>query len=148
MSGFAVHALLFDPNGSILLIQRRDSVLWGLPGGEVRGFEQLQEILSTLCGRQTGVRPDFAGPFEYFTLAGMKVAVGVDEVTPGRVAARGKVQAVHWMKGGVAPGEMEPTARLAVALAKARSPFAGKSGVGLPGLVTFGSVKTPGSNWT
>jgi ADP-ribose pyrophosphatase YjhB (NUDIX family) len=148
MSGFAVHALLFDPNGSILLVQRRDSVLWGLPGGEVRGFEQLQEVLATLCGRQTGVRPDFAGAFEYFTLAGMRVAVGVDEVTPGRVAARGKVQAVHWMKAGVAPGEMEPTARLAIALAKSRSPLGGKSGAGLPGLVTFANSKVLSPFWT
>jgi hypothetical protein len=52
------------------------------------------------------------------------------------------------MKGGVAPGEMEPTARLAIALAKERSPLAGKNGVGLPGLVTFGSVKAPHHNWT
>jgi ADP-ribose pyrophosphatase YjhB (NUDIX family) len=122
MAGFAAHALLFDANGSILLIQRKDAVLWGLPGGDVRGFEQLPDILSTLCGRQTGVRPDFAGPIEYFTLAGLQVAVARDEVLPGRVAARGKIRAVHWMKAGVAPGELEPTARMAIALARSYRP--------------------------
>jgi ADP-ribose pyrophosphatase YjhB (NUDIX family) len=149
MSSFAVHALLFDPNGSILLIRRRDSVLWGLPGGDVRGFDQLEEVLATLCARQTGVRPLFGGPFERFTLAGMQVAVGIDDITPGRVAARGKVQAVHWLKpSGEAPGELEPTARLAIALGKAKGPRVIQSGEALPGLVTFPNSKAPKPFWT
>jgi ADP-ribose pyrophosphatase YjhB (NUDIX family) len=138
MPAFAVHALLYDSAGSILLVRRKESILWGLPGGEVRGHENLVEMLVTLCARQIGLRPDFISPFEHFTLAGMRVAVGVEQVVPGRAAPRGKVQAVHWMKGGAGPGEFEPTARLAIALFKTKARIMPQaSGAGLPELVTF-----------
>lgn len=142
MPSFAVHALLHDSVGSILLVRRKGSLIWGLPGGEIRNAEQMGEMLTTLCARQIGIRPDFFGPFERFTLAGLNVVVGVEQIVPGRAAPRGKVEAVHWMKAGVAPGEFEPTARMAIAVFRSRTQHLVPGGRGgLPELVTFRNSK-------
>ena len=114
----AVFALLTDQAGMILLIRRRGSLLWSLPGGDLRGPCQLDEMLTTYCQRQVGVSPEFACPFTEFTLGGKRIAFGVDQVPKARAAARGRVEAVQWVQSSTLPTQIDPSVRMAVALVK------------------------------
>ena len=112
----AVFALLSDQTGMILLIRRRGSLLWSLPGGELRGPCQIDEMLTTYCQRQVGVSPEFACQFTEFTLGGKRIAFGVDQVPKARAAARGRVEAVQWVQPDTLPTQIDPAVRMAVAL--------------------------------
>lgn len=112
----AVFALLSDQTGMILLIRRRGSLLWSLPGGELRGPCQVDEMLTTYCQRQVGVSPEFACRFTEFTLGGKRIAFGVDQVPKARAAARGRVEAVQWVQSTALPSQIDPSVRMAVAL--------------------------------
>lgn len=140
----AVYALLHDSSGSILLARRRGTVLWGLPGGEVRSTTPLSELLGTYCARQVGMAPDFVAAFAEFTLAGKRIAVGVDQIPTARAAARGRVEAVCWMNPGKIPGEIDPVARMAIALFKDKMNIALPTKEQFPALVTFNSLATVG----
>lgn len=112
----AVFALLSDQSGMILLVRRRGSLLWSMPGGELRGPCQMDEMLTTYCQRQIGVSPEFACQFVEFTLGGKRIAVGVDEIPKARAAARGRAEAVQWVSRTALPSQIDPAVRLAVAL--------------------------------
>ncbi len=112
----AVFALLSDQTGLILLIRRRGSLLWSLPGGDLRGPCQIDEMLTTYCQRQVGVSPAFACRFIEFTLGGKRIAFGVDQIPKARAAARGRVEAVQWVQPTVLPAQIDPSVRMAVAL--------------------------------
>jgi ADP-ribose pyrophosphatase YjhB (NUDIX family) len=111
-----IHALLSDSNGAVLLVRRKGAVLLSLPGGDVRGIERLQELLTTLCTRQVGVAPDFLQPITQFTLAEKRVALAFAEILHARAGARGRVEAVFWVRPEKLPPEVDPIARYAVAL--------------------------------
>ncbi len=112
----AVFALLSDQSGMILLVRRRGSLLWSLPGGELRSPCQVDEMLTTYCQRQIGVSPEFACRFIEFTLGGKRIAIGVDEIPKARAAARGRAEAVQWVNRTSLPSQIDPAVRLAVAL--------------------------------
>lgn len=112
----AVFALLSDQTGMILLIRRRGSLLWSLPGGDLRAPCQIDEMLTTYCQRQVGVSPEFACAFTEFTLGGKRIAFGVDQVPKARAAARGRIEAVQWVLPGALPAQIDPSVRMAVAL--------------------------------
>jgi hypothetical protein len=122
-----IFALLVDSLASVLLIRRRGSILWGLPGGDVKPSIPMDELLATYCHRQVGASPDFAGTFSEFTLAGRRVALGFGEVPHARAGARGRVEAVLWMRPDNVPNDMDPIARMAIAVRK------GQTGVIRPG---------------
>lgn len=113
----AIHALLFDSNGSVLLVRRRGAVLLGLPGGDVRGgVVSLETLLATLCSRQVGVAPDFVGEIVEVTLAERNLAIGFSEIPHSRAGARGRVEAAFWIHPAKLPMEVDPIARYAIAL--------------------------------
>ena len=112
----AVFALLSEQSGLILLVRRRGSLLWSLPGGDLRSPCQVDEMLTTYCQRQVGVSPEFACRFIEFTLGGKRIAVGTDEIPKARAAARGRAEAVQWVSRTALPSQIDPAVRLAVAL--------------------------------
>ena len=111
-----IHALLSDASGSVLLVRRRGALLLGLPGGDVRGSESLNDLLATFCTRQVGTAPDFVGPVTEFTLAGKRVGIGFSEIPHARAGARGRIEAVFWVRPEKLPPEVDPIARYAIAL--------------------------------
>jgi len=111
-----VHALLRDSSGSILVIRRRGSALWSLPGGALRANAVSEELLTTYCQRQVGITPDFAGSEDSVVISGIPVALAHAEVPRVRAAARGRVEAVSWVDSAQLPYQMEPVARLAIGL--------------------------------
>ena len=55
-------ALLNDSAGNLLLVRRKETLLWSLPGGVLRTPMRLRaEFLAVCCRRQVGVTPDFVG---------------------------------------------------------------------------------------
>ncbi|MGH8019901.1 MAG: hypothetical protein ACREIA_16805 [Opitutaceae bacterium] len=116
MNPQVIHALLSDSSGSVLLVRRRGAVLLGLPGGDVRGAASFHELLATFCSRQVGIAPDFAGPMTSFTLAGKQVGLSFAEIPHSRAGARGRIEAVFWIRPEKLPPEVDPVARYAVAL--------------------------------
>ena len=115
-----VHALLTEPSGLVLLIKRRNSALWGLPGGTVRPSSQLEDLLVTYCRRQVGIAPEFQAKFEEIIFAGIPIKIGLAEVIKIRAGARGRIDAVSWVNPASPPYEMEPAARMIVGLFESR----------------------------
>lgn len=110
-----VYALLTDTTGYVLLLRRRGSALWNLPGGEVRPAMNSDDLLNIYCQRQIGVAPESFGPIQAFVLAGVPHAVAVGTILRARASARGRVDAVHWVRLDALPTETHPAARVAVA---------------------------------
>lgn len=115
-----VHALLSESSGSVLLIKRRNSALWGLPGGAVRPSSRLEDLLVTYCQRQVGIAPEFQARFEEVVFAGIPIKIGLAEVLKVRAGARGRIDAVSWVNPASPPYEMEPAARMIVGLFASR----------------------------
>lgn len=111
-----VHALLRDSSGSILVIRRRGSALWSLPGGSLRAHVVAEDLLTTFCQRQVGITPDFDGSVENVILSGIPVVLAKAEVPRARAGARGRIDAVSWVVASQLPYEMEPVARLAIGM--------------------------------
>jgi hypothetical protein len=110
-----VYALLTDTTGFVLLLRRRGSALWNLPGGELRAPEPGVNLLTMYCQRQIGVAPASFGPVRTFVLAGVEHGVAVGTVMRPRAIARGRVDAVQWTRLDALPTETHPAARVAVA---------------------------------
>lgn len=115
-----VHALLTETSGSVLLIKRRNSALWGLPGGTVRPSSLLEDLLVTYCQRQVGIAPEFQAKFQEIVFAGIPIKIGLAEVLKVRAGARGRIDAVSWVNPASPPYEMEPAARMIVGLFASR----------------------------
>ncbi len=114
-------ALLTDDSGRVLLVRRKNSLLWSLPGGEIRApVASVQLYLAACCSRQVGVTPDFGGPLIEFDFAGTQVVMGVDEVPHDRARACGRIEASQWFRYDALPVELTPVACMAIAL-RARS---------------------------
>lgn len=111
-----VYAILTEPSGSVLLIKRRSSALWGLPGGIVRPSSRLEDLLVTYCQRQVGIAPDFQEDFEEIVFAETPIKIALAEVPKVRAGARGRVDSVSWVNPASPPYEMEPAARMIVGL--------------------------------
>jgi len=111
-----VHALLRDSSGSILVIRRRGSALWSLPGGSLRANVVAEDLLTTYCQRQVGITPDFDAAMEDVVISGIPVVLAKAEVPRARAGARGRIDAVSWVVAGQLPYDMEPVARLAVGM--------------------------------
>ncbi len=113
----------------MLLVRRRGGFLLGLPGGEIKGADSLEELLVTFCTRQIGVVPELAPQFARFSLAGRTIAVGFAEIPHSRAGARGRIEASFWIRPEKLPKEIDPIARFAVALDRQSS--------GLPNLAAI-----------
>ena len=111
-----VYALLAEPSGSVLLIKRRGSALWSLPGGLVRPTSLIEDLLVTYCQRQVGIAPDFQVKFQEIVFAGIPIKIGLAQVVKVRAGARGRIDAVSWANPVSPPYEMEPAARMIVGL--------------------------------
>lgn len=109
-----VYALLTDSTGTILLVRRRGSALWTLPGGELRPGLPPDDLLTSYSQRQTGIAPESFGPVQPFTFAGMPHAVATAAVVRARAGARGRIDVISWARGDALPTEMDPIARMAV----------------------------------
>lgn len=135
-----VFALLTDAAGSMLLARRRGSILWSIPGGDARPGVPLDELLATYCQRQIGAMPDFVLPFTEFTLAGGRIAVGFAEIAHARAGARGRTEAVVWIRPEAVPAETDPVARMAVALKRAQVGPVAPGGIVRPPGQSYGSL--------
>lgn len=111
-----VLALLKDSAGLVLLVRRKGSLLWSLPGGLLRDGVSAADMLSIYCQRQIGSGPDFNAPFLHFRFANRAIMVGCDVIPHQRAGARGRIEASGWFRSDALPVGTEPVARLAVAL--------------------------------
>lgn len=111
-----VHALLRDSSGSILVIRRRGSALWSLPGGSLRPNAVSEDLLTTFCQRQVGITPDFDGSLKEVVISDIPVVLAQAEVPRARAGARGRIEAVSWVVSNQLPYDMEPVARLAISM--------------------------------
>ena len=125
-----VSALLTDADGSILLVRRKRSALWRLPGGEVGREASIARVLVSLCRRQTGVAPDFVAPLFTFVFSGRRVIVGRDEVRHEQARACGWIESVQWCAPDRLPVGVDPLAAMAISLR--RGPHQPAIGVGNP----------------
>lgn len=116
MPRLIVSAVLTDADGSVLLMRRKRSVLWRLPGGETTYDASIMRLLVSLCRRQVGVAPDFVDAPFTFEFAGQRVIVACDEVPNDKVRACGWVDAVQWFRPDALPLEIEPVAAVAISL--------------------------------
>ena len=110
-----LYALLTDSTGCVLLVRRRGSALWSLPGGELRPGTPAEDLLTAYSQRQTGIVPDGFGPLEVFAFAGSTHAVATGNALRARAGARGRIEAIHWGRPEALPTETDPAARVAVA---------------------------------
>lgn len=110
-----VYALLTDTAGFVLLVRRRGSALWSLPGGELRPSTRAEDLLTTYCQRQTGVVPDSFGAVQGFMFAGVYHCTALATANRARAGARGRIEAISWSRGDALPTETDPVARVAVA---------------------------------
>lgn len=114
-------ALLTDAAGELLLVRRKDSSLWSLPGGVLRvPVRSRCAFLIVCCRRQVGVAPDFVAPLREFEFAGKGVVVGTDEIPHDRARACGRVEVSRWFRPDELPVELAPLARMAIGLHLAR----------------------------
>lgn len=117
----AVLALLTDSAGEVLLVRRKESLLWSLPGGVLRmPVRSRSEFLAVCCRRQVGLAPDFVAPLREFEFAGQAVAVGLDDVPRERARACGRVQESRWFRADDLPMDLAPLARMAIGLHRER----------------------------
>ena len=80
-----VLALLTDSSGRVLLVRRKDSLLWSLPGSALRSsVASRSDFLAVCCRRQIGVTPDFVAPLAELVFSEQSVALGVDGGGPKR----------------------------------------------------------------
>jgi ADP-ribose pyrophosphatase YjhB (NUDIX family) len=121
MNKQTVLALLTEAAGEVLLVRRRDSLLWSLPGGVLRHPSSSRTaFLAVCCRRQVGVAPDFVVPLREFEFAGQGVAVGIDDVARERVRACGRVTESQWFRYDALPVDLAPLARMAIGLHRVR----------------------------
>jgi ADP-ribose pyrophosphatase YjhB (NUDIX family) len=111
-----VSALLTDASGMILLVRRKNSALWKLPGGDIGRAASATVMLASLCRRQVGIVPDFVAPLYAFEFAGRRVFVGRDVVRHEQARACGWIEAVEWCHRGSLPVGVEPIAAMAISL--------------------------------
>lgn len=111
-----VYALLTDTSGNVLLVRRRGSALWTLPSGEIRPGSPPHELLTSYTQRQTGIVPEALGPLQSFSFAGTSHLVAHAEVPRARAGARGRIEAISWARPEAMPTDMDPVARVAVAI--------------------------------
>ena len=119
MQHLTVSALLTDAAGLILLVRRKGSALWRLPGSVIRSTASVGGMLVSLCRRQAGVAPDFVAPFFDFEFSGRRVVVGRDEIRHEQARACGWVEAVQWFRRDALPVGIEPFAAVAISLSAA-----------------------------
>jgi ADP-ribose pyrophosphatase YjhB (NUDIX family) len=112
----AVSALLTDGRGNVLLIRRKRSALWRLPGGEISPQASVTGMLVSLCRRQVGVVPDFVQPLFRIEFSGRRVTVGRDEIRHEQARACGWVEAVQWCRPDALPLGVDPLAAVAISL--------------------------------
>lgn len=110
-----VYALLTDTTGTLLLVRRRGSALWTLPAGEIRPGTPPDDLLTSYAQRQTGIVPESFGPMQPFTFAGVPHLVACATATRARAGARGRIEALSWVRPDALPTETDPVARVAVA---------------------------------
>lgn len=125
MPSLTVAALLTDAAGSILLVRRKGSALWRLPGGAISYQASVTGMLISLCRRQAGVAPDFVAPFFRFEFAGRTVLVGRDSIPHERARACGWIEAVTWCERGALPMNVDPVAAMTIGLAGSSHPVPG-----------------------
>jgi ADP-ribose pyrophosphatase YjhB (NUDIX family) len=114
-------ALLNDSAGNLLLVRRKESLLWSLPGGVLRTPTRMRaEFLAVCCRRQVGVTPDFVAALREFEFAGQGVAVGSDEICQHRARACGRVESSRWFRSSELPVDLAPLARMAIGLFQRR----------------------------
>lgn len=114
-------ALLTDTQGNLLLVRRKESLLWSLPGGVLRTpVRSRSEFLAVCCRRQVGVTPEFVAPLREFEFAGQAVAVGTDDIAHERARACGRVEISRWFQPDELPVDFAPLARMAVGLFRPR----------------------------
>ncbi len=119
-------ALLSDSSGRVLLVRRKDSALWSLPGSAVRvPAASRSEFLAGCCRRQIGVTPEFSAPLAYVTLAGLSAEIGVDEISSDRARACGRTAETQWCSPDALPVDLAPIARLGIAVHGPRTTPAG-----------------------
>jgi hypothetical protein len=111
-----VSALLTDAAGMILLVRRKQSVLWRLPGGDISHTASATGMIVSLCRRQIGVAPDFVAPMYAFEFAGRRVFVGCDVIPHDQARACGWIEAVQWARRGALPVGVDPIAAMAISL--------------------------------
>lgn len=110
-------ALLMDESNRLLLVRRKGSVLWTLPGGVVRGpVDSRAAFLASCCTRQVGVTPDFVASFAEFVFVGDRVAISADEIPAERARACGRIEASTWFPIHALPMELLPVACMAIAI--------------------------------
>lgn len=110
-------ALLTDESNRLLLVRRKGSVLWTLPGGTLRGpVASRAAFLASCCARQIGVTPDFVAPFTEFMFVGESIAVATDGIPPERVRACGRIEASQWHPINSLPVDLLPVACMAIAV--------------------------------
>ncbi len=112
----SVSALLFDSAGSILLVHRKGSALWRLPGGDISRTASVMGMLVSLSRRQVGVAPDFVSPLFTFEFSGRRVIVGRDEIPHERARACGWIESVQWCRPDGLPLGLDPLAGMAISL--------------------------------
>lgn len=116
MPSLTVSALLTDAAGAVLLVRRKRSALWSLPGGEISVTASISGMLLSLCRRQVGVTPDFIRPFYTFEFSGRRVIVGQDDVRHEQARACGWIESVQWCRPEALPVGTDPLAAVAISL--------------------------------
>jgi hypothetical protein len=119
MPSSTVAALLSDAAGMILLVRRKRSALWRLPGGDVGPHASAAGMLVSLCRRQAGVAPEFVAPWFEFTIVGRRVLVAPAEIRHEQARACGWIEAVQWCRPDHLPVALDPAAAMAISLAEA-----------------------------
>lgn len=110
----AILALLTDEAGRTLLVRRKDSALWALPGGTLRPSADPVALLISCCRRQVGVGPDFVAPPIEMFVAGRTFLVARDEIPHERARACGRVEESRWFAGTELPLNVAPVARMII----------------------------------
>jgi hypothetical protein len=109
-------AFLTNSAGQVLLVRRKDSHLWSLPGSLLHAaVESRTDFLAACCRRQIGVTPVFCSPLRHVSLATVQAAIARDEVPTDRVRACGRVADTAWFSPDALPVELAPVARLVIA---------------------------------
>lgn len=108
-------AVLTDSSGRVLLVRRKDSLPWTVPGGVMRSpLLSGGHFLAICCRRQIGVTPEFLAPLAMLSDAEQSVAFGTDEIRADAVRACGMVAECRWFRRNSLPDDLAPLAQQAI----------------------------------
>jgi len=137
MPAITVSALLTDPAGAILVVRRKGTALWRLPGGIISTGASVTGMLLSFCRRQVGVAPDFVAPLFEFEFSGRRVVVGRDEIRHAQARACGWIESVQWCRRDALPVGLDPLAAMAISLSEALRPRENSDGSADPAHTLF-----------